>query len=167
MHVNVTAEETASRIAACHESIRTFHDYWSAKKGGRAMPRRADIDPVEVKPYLPMMMLIDVTADERRFVYRLVGTAEVAERGHDPTGRPVRDAFFGGSVEETLSYYEYVVRNRAPFCYRGAYAAPDGRIETDDIIYLPLSDDGVDVNMILVYSHSYSYKRRSKPGSVT
>lgn len=131
------------------------------------MPRRADIDPVDVKRYLPMMMLVDVTADERRFVYRLVGTGEVANRGSDPTGKSVQEAFFGGSAEETLAYYEYVVRNGAPFCYRGDYAAPDGRTETDDIIYLPLSEDGDKVNMILVYSHSYSYKRRTKPGSVT
>lgn len=114
-----------------------------------------------------MMMLVDVMADERRFVYRLVGTGEVANRGSDPTGKSVPEAFFGGSAEETLACYESVVRNRAPFCYRGDYAAPDGRTETDDIIYLPLSDDGANVNMILVYSHSYSYKRRSKPGSVT
>jgi len=167
MHEDVTAEEIASRIAACHESVRNFYNYWSAKKGDRAMPRRADIDPVEVKKFLPMMMLIDVTSDERRFVYRLVGTAEVAERGHDPTGKPVRDASFGGPPEEALSYYEYVVRNRAPFCYRGDYSAPDGRLETDDILYLPLSDDGANVNMILVYSHCYAFKRRTKPGSVT
>jgi hypothetical protein len=166
MH-DVTNEEIAARIEACHETVRKLYDYWSAKRGSRAMPRRADIDPTEVKSYLPMMMLVDVTADERRFVYRLVGTAEVANRGSDPTGKSVQEAFFGGSVDETLSYYEHVVRCRAPFCYRGDYAAPDGRIETDDIIYLPLSEDGDNVNMILVYSHSYSYKRRSKPGSVT
>lgn len=167
MHEDVTAGEIAARIDACHASVRKLYDYWSAKKGGRVMPRRADVDPVDVKPYLPMMMLVDVTADERRFVYRLVGTAEVANRGSDPTGKSVQEAFFGGSVEETLGCYEYVVRNRAPFCYRGAYSAPDGRIETDDVLYLPLSDDGASVNMILVYSHCYSYKRRSKPGSVT
>jgi hypothetical protein len=166
MH-DVTSEEIAARIAACHETVRKLYDYWSAKRGGRAMPRRADIDPADVKRYLPMMMLVDVTADERRFVYRLVGTGEVANRGGDPTGKSVQEAFFGGSVEEALACYEYVVRNRAPFCYRGDYAAPDGRIETDDILYLPLSENGDSVNMILVYSHSYAYKRRSKPGSVT
>jgi hypothetical protein len=167
MQEDTTAEEIVARVGACHESVRKFHDYWSAKKGGRSMPRRADIDPVEAKPYLPMMMLVDVTADERRFVCRLVGTAEVANRGNDPTGKSVQEAFFGGSIEETLTCYDYVVRNRAPFCYRGDYTAPDGRTETDDIVYLPLSEDGANVNMILVYSHCYSYKRRTKPGSVT
>jgi hypothetical protein len=167
MYEDVTAEEIAARIGACHESIRKLYGYWSAKKGGRAMPRRAEIDPVDVKRSLPMMLLVDVVPDERRFVYRLVGTAEVAIRGRDPTGKSVREAFFGHSVDEVLSCYEYVVRHRAPFCYRGDYSAPDGRIERDDTLYLPLSDDGDAVNMILVYSHSYAYKRRTKPGSVT
>jgi hypothetical protein len=130
------------------------------------MPRRADIDPVDIRKFLPMTMLVDVTADERRFVYRLVGTKEVAERGHDPTGKPVLETFFGGSAEEALSCYEYVVRNRAPFCYREPYHAPDGRIETDDIIYLPLSSDGSNVDMILVFTHCYSFRRRTKAGSL-
>ena len=167
MYAEVTAEEIASRIAASHESVRRLCAYWSRKRRDQAMPRRADIDPADMKALLPMMMLIDVTPDERRFVYRLVGTAEVAIRGSNPTGKPVQHSFFGDSVEETLSCYEYVVRNRAPFCYRGAYEAPDGRIETDDTVYLPLSDDGAHVNMILVFSHCYSFRRRTSPGSVT
>lgn len=40
MH-DVTNEEIAARIAACHENIQKFYGYWFAKKGGRAMPRRA------------------------------------------------------------------------------------------------------------------------------
>jgi hypothetical protein len=51
------------------------------------MPSRADIDPTEIVPFLPGIMLVDVVADERRFVYRLVGTREVAMRGRDPTGK--------------------------------------------------------------------------------
>jgi hypothetical protein len=167
MYAEVTAEEIASRIAASHESIRMLSAYWSRQCRGQAMPRRADIDPADMKPLLPMTMLVDVTPDERRFVYRLVGTAEVAARGGNPTGKSVQEAFFGDSIEEALNCYEYVVRNRAPFCYRGTYAAPDGRTETDDTIYLPLSDDGANVNMILVFSHCYSFKRRSRPGCVT
>jgi hypothetical protein len=167
MYADVTADEIASRIAASHDTILKVYAYWLRKCGSQGMPRRADIDPADVKPFLPMMMLVDVTPDERRFVYRLVGTREVANRGSDPTGESVQRAFFGDSIEEALNCYEYVVRNRAPFCYRGSYAAPDGRTETDDTIYLPLSDDGANVNMILVFSHCYSFKRRSRPGCVT
>ena len=61
-----------------------------------------------------MMVLVDVTADARRFVYRLVGTQEVAERGNDPTGKSVAEAFFGGSLEETLSCYAMSFGTRRP-----------------------------------------------------
>ena len=166
MFETITPDEIRGRIDACHKNVRAMYDYWLAKRGSRPMPARADIEPAEITKLLPMMVLVDVTADARRFVYRLVGTQEVAERGSDPTGKSVAEAFFGGSLEETLSCYEYVARNRAPFCYRDPYAAPDGQIENDDIIYLPLSDDGASVNKILVFTHCYSFRRRTKSGSL-
>jgi hypothetical protein len=166
MFEDITPEEIRGRIGACHKNVQAMYDYWLAKRGSRAMPARADLEPAEIKKLLPMMVLVDVTADARRFVYRLVGTQEVAERGSDPTGKSVAEAFFGGSLEETLSCYEYVVRKRAPFCYRDPYAAPDGYIQNDDIIYLPLSDDGAGVNMILVFTHCHSFRRRTKSGSL-
>jgi len=166
MFETITPEEIRGRIGACHKSVQAMYDYWLAKRGSRTMPARADLDPAEIKKLPPMMVLVDVTADARRFVYRLVGTQEVAERGNDPTGKSVAEAFFGGSLEETLSCYEYVVRKRAPFCYRDPYAAPDGYIQNDDIIYLPLSDDGAGVNMILVFTHCYSFRRRTTSASL-
>jgi len=166
MFEDITSEVVLGRIGACHRDVRAMYDYWLAKRGSRAMPARADLEPAEIKKLLPMMVLVDVTADARRFVYRLVGTQEVAERGNDPTGKSVAEAFFGGSVEESLSCYEYVARNRAPFCYRDPYADADGQLQTDDIIYLPLSDDGVAVNMILVFTHCYNFRRRTKSTSL-
>jgi hypothetical protein len=166
MFEEVSPEKVLARIGASHADVRAMHAYWLEKCHGRAMPRRADIEPTEIKRLLPFIMLVDVTADARRFVYRLVGTQEVDERGSDPTGKSVREAFFGGSLEETLSCYEYVVRNRAPFCYRDPYLAPDGEILTDDIVYLPLSEDGTAVNMVLVFTHSYGSRRRTRAGSV-
>jgi hypothetical protein len=166
MFEDVTPEEIRGRIAACHQNVQAMHEYWLGKRGDRIMPARADIEPVEIKKLLPMMMLVDVTADARRFVYRLVGTQEVMERGSDPTGKSVAEAFFGGSLEETLSCYDYVVRNRAPFCYRDPYAASDGQIQNDDIVYLPLSDDGTRANIVLVYTHCRSFQRRGRAGSL-
>jgi hypothetical protein len=166
MFEDVAPEEILARIGASHADVRAMHAYWLTKCRGRAMPGRVDIDPAEIKRFLPFIMLVDVTADARRFVYRLVGTQEVNERGSDPTGKSVGEAFFGGSLEETLGCYDYVVRNRAPFCYRDPYLAPDGEILTDDIVYLPLSEDGGTVNMILVFTHSYGSRRRQRSGSV-
>ena len=106
------------------------------------MPARADIDPVEMPVrLLPCLMLVDVVPDERRFVYRLVGTGEVEVRGNDPTGKSVIEGFFGTTVEDALSWYTRCVET-------------NGRYITEETIFLPLSDDGVNVNMIMVFSHS-------------
>jgi hypothetical protein len=47
---------------------------------------RADIDPTTIpRQILPGISLIDVVPDDRRYVYRLVGTGDVAE--WSPAGR--------------------------------------------------------------------------------
>jgi hypothetical protein len=160
LYDGVTETEVDRRIAACHDSVRVLHAYWQSKRGGRPMPSRGDIDPVDFRRHLHSITLVDVVPDARRFVYRLVGTQEVAGRGSDPTGRSVGEAFYGESPEAALAMYEYVVLNRRPFCFRDPYTTPDGWREQEDTIYLPLSADGAQVNMVLVYTHSASFRPR-------
>lgn len=160
MYEDVTEAEVDDRIAASHESVGAIVAYWRKKCGDQRMPRRADIDPFELKSYLPCITLVDVVPDARRFVYRLVGTHEVAGRGSDPTGLCVSEAFYAESEEAGLATYEYVVRERRPFCFRDPYVTPDNWHEEEDTVYLPLSEDGITVNMILVYTHSIDFRPR-------
>jgi len=162
----VSPEETEARIAASHPDIGVMVEYWRRKAGDRRMPRRTDIEPGDIKAFLPRITLVDVVQDERRFVYRLVGTEEVASRGSDPTGRSVGEAYFAASAEESLSYYEYVAQHAEPYCYRDSYYAPDGALEKQDVIFLPLSEDGESVNMILVFYYDYKFHPRVEESSV-
>jgi hypothetical protein len=161
-----TASEIEALIAQCHPDVRAIVAYWRDKAGTRRMPARSDIDPSELKPFLSRISLIDVVPDERRFVYRLVGTEEVALRGYDPTGKSIGEGFFGPNLELAYEHYGYVVENRAPFCYRGDFEVPDGAIENEDVIFLPLSEDGENVNMILLFYFDYSEHRRVEASSV-
>jgi hypothetical protein len=133
--------------------IVAFHAYWNRKRRGRRMPARADIDPAEIVPFLPGIMLVDVVADARRFVYRLVGTREVAMRGRDPTGKSVGEGFYGASAEASIASYQDVVTRRALRLERREFTTPDGRFGREQVILLPLSADGARVNMVLVYTH--------------
>lgn len=135
----------------CHPDIRLMLTYWESKRRGRRMPSRADIEPEEIRIYLPYVSLVDVVADERRFVYRLVGTREVAARGADPTGRTVKEAYFASSAAAALANYERVCRERAPYHETDAFQAVD-RYVNEENIFLPLSGDDETVNMILVFS---------------
>jgi hypothetical protein len=74
----------------CHPNTWAIYRYWQEKCRGRSMPARSDLDPLDMpKGLLPGLCLVDVAPDERRYVYRLVGTADVEVRGYDPTGKSV------------------------------------------------------------------------------
>jgi len=138
--------------STCRPETVTLYQYWRAKCGDRCMPRRADLDPSEIPPrLLPCMSLVDVVDDARRYVYRLVGTADVQVRGHDPTGKSVIEGFFGPDVDDALSCYNKVVATRAPLLDPEPFIATNGRYATEETIFLPLSDDGIKVNKILVF----------------
>jgi hypothetical protein len=127
--------------------------YWEEKRRGRPMPSRADIDPLELRRFLPGIILIDVVDDARRYVYRLVGTREVAMRGKDPTGQSMVEGFFAPNLESALAIPDKVVATRAPLFLHRDFTAPDGRLGFEDLIMLPLSEDGERVTMIMGYTH--------------
>ncbi len=145
------AADLPAWVKISHPDIQEVLAYWMEKRGGRPMPSRDDIDPLELRRYLPYITLVDVVGDARRFVYRLVGTMEVELRGRDPTGASVVEAYFGRSVDDVLRKYETVCLSRAPFYEIDDFQVVD-RYVNEENLFLPLSDDGAEVNKILVFS---------------
>ena len=151
--------ENAELFAGLPADLRALFEYWRAKRVGRKMPARADLDPSELKMMLPSMILVDVTYDDvgkPDFVYRLLGTHEVEVRGENPTGRRVAENFFGPSLENVLGCYMTVIENKQPYLDDDYYVR-DGDYYADEAnIFLPLSNDGERINMIIVYT---AYRR--------
>ena len=133
-------------------NLEPLYRYWDAKRGGRRMPRRADIDPTELVPFLRALMIVDVVADDRRYVYRLVGTREVEARGSDPTGQPVGEAFYGSSRDEVFRNYDRVRTTGRPHIDTGTVVTTGDRVDDSHVIFLPLSEDDETVTQILVYT---------------
>src|SRR5262245_61332976 len=138
-------------LARSSEPVKQLYGYWRSKWRGESLPRRRDIDPVEIPRFLSQLTIVEVVPDERRYVYRLVGTKEVEIRGRDPTGKSVLDGFFGPSIDNVLGCYDTVVATRRPFYDDERYITPDGRYSDDETLFLPLSDDGETINRILVF----------------
>jgi len=121
--------------------------YWRRKRGGRALPSRRDIDPVEVPTLLPHLQLIE-TADGR-FRYRLIGTALVQAFGKDYTGQYLDEFISGGRADAIVAVYRSIVATRRPAFLRSRYLTTKSVDLVANRLYLPLSDDGQQVNMIL------------------
>jgi hypothetical protein len=135
--------------------LRAVYDYWDGKRRGRAMPSRADIDPAELKAFLPQLVLLDVVGDPPRFRYRLVGTEVTRVRQglgkDDPTGTFVDEVTHHQGTSAVLAHYRRVVAERRPSIDAGNYTASPSRpwLRFKRMV-LPLSADGVAVDMLLV-----------------
>ena len=121
--------------------------YWREKRGSRSMPRRRDIDPVEVPTLLPHLQLIEIVAGGR-FRYRLIGTALVEAFGRDYTGQ-YPDVLFDGQRGKITEVYSAVRDAKQPLFLRSRYLTTKEIDLVANRLYVPLSEDDSHVNMIL------------------
>lgn len=131
---------------AVHGSVLA---YWEMKRAARRMPARRDIDPTELPRVLPYLQLIEVMAPER-FRYRLVGTAIVQTFGHDYTGRFLDELPLGAERINFFTSQLRAVRDNARAMFvRTQYVSAKGVHFMANRLYVPLSENDRDVNMIL------------------
>jgi hypothetical protein len=145
-----------------HPLLRRLYDYWSEKRGGRPLPRRSDIDPVELPAALwPHLLLQDVYLehDKVRFRYRLVG-----QHFQDQIGRYVTWTYSDVALAPLGSYAHYVidlfadsVRTATP-SYSENIFVPTGQRATTltKRLVLPLSSDGQTIDKVLS-GHVFEY----------
>jgi hypothetical protein len=125
--------------------------YWEMKRGGRAMPCRADIRASDLKEHLGSVILLDVTANGREFRYRLIGTLVTQYFLQDATGKTVTEAFAEQGPEVQAGVYatfRKVARDKCIMRAWGKAGWMGGEFEQFDSLYLPLSDDGENVTHI-------------------
>jgi hypothetical protein len=137
------------------QRLAAIYRYWDSKRRGRTMPSRADIDPIELRFYLPQLVLLDVEGDPPRFRYRLVGTEVTRVRrgldNADPTGRFVDEVTHHQGTGAVLAHYSRVAAERRPSTDAGTYPpSPERPWLRFSRLVLPLSPDDATVNMLLV-----------------
>lgn len=128
--------------------IRQLHDYWKSKCSDVAPPPRSAIEPAEIRPLLPHLVLTELTANPFRISYRLVGTAVVRSHADDFTGREhgAVASLAESGIDEA---YRRVLATAAPAFGRTALYAGDQSWIAFEYAIFPLSDDGHTVNKCL------------------
>lgn len=131
-------------------ALRDLHRYWTARRGTRRWPARDDVDPLDLKPLLGRLALLETVGggDAMQFRYRLFGTSFVDWFGFDMTGRMIDDwPKPEYRAVMTASYREVVTAGR-PF-RRLRRFVKDGHLLRYEALMLPLGD-AAQVTMILV-----------------
>ena len=128
--------------------LHKLYAYWQAKRGARAMPARRDIDPTELVPLLPHLMMVDVE-EGPRFRYRLFGTAVSEAFGSDPTGRFIDEVMVGAYKAFLLGLYNDLLVSKKPVYSTSIYGGErHGQLWTQRLM-LPLSSDGKTVDKVI------------------
>lgn len=120
-----------------------LHDWWQSKRGNRAMPARAELNPADLKSILTDLVLIDVgpaaQGEGHAFTYRLAGTEIDNHFGIRLTGRTLEQIPFGDAAASIRKQYEAAVREkRAIFCCHNVVVAGERYVEYERLV-VPLS----------------------------
>jgi PAS domain len=139
------------RLPFTDPKIAAAYAYWRGKSAGRKLPRRGDIEPTEIPQLLRDIMLVDVLADGR-YRYRLIGTGNTEAHGFSATGRYLDEVLPGDEYKaHVLGLYGECVRERRALysecLFLSAQRAPARHTK---VLFMPLSEDGTDVNMVFV-----------------
>lgn len=79
-------EQAGILPSAEHPIISKFADYLESKGADKQLISRSDINPAEILPFLPHMMILDVVNKGGDFRARVFGTALVSLLGEERTG---------------------------------------------------------------------------------
>ena len=139
----------ASGPAALAPRVRQLRDYWESKRQGRAMPARADIDPSELKPLLPYLIITDLFTDPLRVRFRLAGTRVCEAFGFNVAGRWLDELDLTADVPFWLAQYERMIAARTPVYGRTTGTQGPVELFRSDWAMFPLSSDGVRVDQCL------------------
>ncbi len=130
---------------------RQIFEYWMSRSNEGRLPARRDINPCDFPRLLPLISLIDVDLEHKRFRVRLAGTQLREHYGRDITGVHLDEVDYGSKTDYWLSAF-----HRVAFEGRPAQGVVRGSGEHKEHlaqfwIKLPLSEDGKNVSMILSY----------------
>src|SRR5260221_7779368 len=144
-----------SRMADIRSSITCpklvdLYDHWNRIRGIRNVPNRADFDPIDIPKLLPYIILYDVERGPIRFRIRLEGTAVAAVRRRPGTGRYLDEPGIVVLHNGVIEAFTRMIADRQPWYSEGSFRLEDGRSGHLHRLALPLSRDGVSVDMILV-----------------
>lgn len=105
--VSSVTELTSSKIAVLAR-------YWEEKRGQRPMPLWRDIDPAEIKPLLPHLLVSRYEWNPFRVRYVIVGTWLAQFSGGDFTGRTLDELDFSGEDTDWLAHHQRFIAEGKP-----------------------------------------------------
>lgn len=132
--------------------LRSLLDHYRSVARDGALPRRADIDPVQMIPAMPYTYIVQVEYGQdaqSEFRLQLFGTELVYLFGAELTGEQVCRLDMGDWGTEWRSTLRYAMRTRLPVAAIHRLEVIRHMPMTIEHVALPLAKDGVTVDRLI------------------
>lgn len=141
----------ATRESVQRPRLQRLLQYWEQKRGGRRMPSRADLDPLEFTWMLGDVSLVEVHRrdGQLRYRFRLIGSRAVERLGYDVTGKWLEDLPAPDYRARLVDILGIIVARAAPHVERPNMLI-DNHVHHYEILRLPLGSDGYHVDMLMM-----------------
>ena len=153
----VDRTEVTSRLIAELEA------YWEGLRGARPMPRRDEVDPVDLARWLPYISIMELHYDPFRVRYRVVGTEVARITGEDFSNRWLDETGWApDGIELNRLLYLRVAETRQPLHGLSTISFAGRQDWVFEWALLPLSNDGSRVTHCLSLDDMTSISPRSR-----
>ena len=132
-----------------HPELRRLFGYWHERCPPGGLPGRAIVDPIEMRPWLGNITLVDICRSPLAFRFRLCGSSLVERLGIDLTGgdlTAIPDTSYRREVERAFT--RIVATGEPSVAHNRRRIA--GRPYDFEVLRLPLAEDGRTVSTLLV-----------------
>jgi len=131
------------------ERLARLYRYWLACRGSRRFPARRDIDPVDFPYVLGRVMMFEVAPGQPLlFRVRLHGADLTTQAHYDLTGKFLDEMPDAEQRAVVMARCESLVASGEPLIIRRARNL-HGKLRPYEALWLPLSEDGNRVTLLL------------------
>jgi amino-acid N-acetyltransferase len=141
----------ASALDLTSSKIAGLTRYWEAKRGRRPMPTWSDIDPAEIKPLLPHLLVTRYERNPFRARFVLVGTWLAQYAGGDFTGRYLDELDFSSEIDtDWPAHHLQFIRDARPTFGVCRFLTESGLEREYESAMFPIAgEDGITVERAL------------------
>lgn len=133
-----------------HPHFTQLLDYWCGKRG-ESIPRKADIDPLDIPALLPFIQIHARQADGR-YLCRLSGTAIVEALAMETTGQYLDDILPAHHLKSRTTILDRCLKRQLPSFYSGRLAMPGREFLPFHRLVLPLRSSEEKADFALTFS---------------
>lgn len=128
-------------LAFSNSSYDGFLNIWRAKAGSRAMPKRAEITPRDLKDFLRNIGIFErIKENPSSYVFRLIGTALTPVTGH-VTGKTFEECVHPDHLPRWIESCDLMLDGGKPLRFVGRVHLNGHEYLDAEHLYVPLAND--------------------------